>query len=178
MAGAGTEVSPAERAACGRAGSASGYIVGMRAVVQRVSEASVTIAGRSSGRIGRGLLVLVGVEQGDGRSDAEWLSAKIVALRIFADDDGKMNRSVIDISAELLVVSQFTLLADTRRGNRPSFARAARPEEAVPLYEHLLSTLEAATGRPPQRGVFAADMQVALVNDGPVTIVIDTRQRE
>jgi len=150
----------------------------MRAVVQRVSEAAVTIDGEAVGRIGRGLLVLVGVEQGDGRPDAEWLAAKIAGLRIFADAEGKMNRSVTDIGAEVLVVSQFTLLADTRRGNRPSFVRAARPEEAVPLYEHLLSAIEAATGRPPQRGVFAADMQVALVNDGPVTIVIDTRQRE
>jgi D-tyrosyl-tRNA(Tyr) deacylase len=150
----------------------------MRAVVQRVAEASVTIDGQSSGRVGRGLLVLVGVEQGDGRSDAEWLAAKIAGLRIFADAEGTMNRSVTEIGAELLVVSQFTLLADTRRGNRPSFVRAAHPEEAVPLYEYLLSALETATGRPPQRGVFAADMQVALVNDGPVTIVIDTRQRD
>jgi len=148
----------------------------MRAVVQRVAEASVTIAGQSSGRIGRGLLVLVGVEQGDGGPDAERLATKIAALRIFADAEGKMNRSVTEIGGEMLVVSQFTLLADTHRGNRPSFVRAARPEEAVPLYEHLLSAIELATGRPPQRGVFAADMQVALVNDGPVTIVIDTRQ--
>lgn len=176
---AGTEVSPGPRASTGRRPPPlPGTLNAMRAVVQRVAEASVTIAGRSSGRIGRGLLVLVGVEQGDDRCDAEWLAAKIAGLRIFADDEGKMNRSLAGSDAELLVVSQFTLLADTRRGNRPSFVRAARPEEAVPLYEHLLSALETATGRPPQRGVFAADMQVALVNDGPVTIVIDTRQRE
>ena len=176
---AGTEVSPGLRAGTGRRRTPlPGTLTFMRAVVQRVAEASVTIDGQSSGRVGRGLLVLVGVEQGDGRSDAEWLAAKIAGLRIFADAEGKMNRSVREAGGEVLVVSQFTLLADTARGNRPSFVRAAHPEEAVPLYEYLLSALETATGRPPQRGVFAADMQVALVNDGPVTIVIDTRQRD
>lgn len=150
----------------------------MRAVVQRVSEASVTIAGDMVGRIGRGLLVLVGVEQGDGHGDADWLAGKIAALRIFSDADGRMNLAVREVGGETLVVSQFTLLADTARGNRPGFTRAARPEEAVPLYEHFTSALGAAAGRPPQRGVFAADMRVALVNDGPVTIWIDSRRRE
>lgn len=150
----------------------------MRAVVQRVSEASVTVAGDVVGRIGRGLLVLVGVEEGDAPADADWLAAKIAALRIFGDADGKMNLAVRDVSGETLVVSQFTLLAETARGNRPSFVRAARPEEAVPLYEHFAATLGAAAGRPPARGVFAADMRVALVNDGPVTIWIDSRRRE
>ena len=150
----------------------------MRAVVQRVSEASVTIAGEVVGRIGRGLLVLVGVEQGDAAADADWLAAKIAALRIFGDADGKMNLAVRDVGGATLVVSQFTLLADTARGNRPSFVRAARPEEAVPLYERFVAALGAGVGRPAERGVFAADMRVALVNDGPVTVWIDSRQRE
>ena len=150
----------------------------MRAVVQRVSEASVTISGETVGRIGRGLLVLVGVEVGDTAADAEWLAGKIAQMRIFADGDGKMNLSVREIEGGVLVVSQFTLLADTRKGNRPSFVRAARPPEAVLLYEQFLAVLERETGRPPARGVFAADMQVQLVNDGPVTIVCDSRQRE
>ena len=150
----------------------------MRSVVQRVSEASVTIGGETVGRIGRGLLVLVGVEAGDSAADVEWLAGKIAQMRIFADTDGKMNLSVREIGGGVLVVSQFTLLADTRKGNRPSFVRAARPPEAVPLYEHFLAVVELQTGRPPARGVFAADMQVHLVNDGPVTIVCDSRQRE
>jgi D-tyrosyl-tRNA(Tyr) deacylase len=150
----------------------------MRAVVQRVSEASVTIGGAVSGQIGPGVLVLVGVEAGDTPADAEWLAAKIVALRIFPDDEGKMNRSVVDTGGEALVVSQFTLHASTKKGTRPSFVRAAPPEEAVPLYERFLAEVEQGLGRPVARGVFAADMQVALVNDGPVTIVIDSRSRE
>jgi D-tyrosyl-tRNA(Tyr) deacylase len=150
----------------------------MRAVVQRVTEAEVTIGGGVAGRIGRGLLVLLGVEAGDSAADADWLAAKIASMRIFADDDGKMNRSVQEVGGEALVVSQFTLHASTKKGNRPSFIRAARPEEAVPLYGYFLDTLEPLVGRAVARGVFAADMQVRLVNDGPVTIVIDSRQRE
>jgi D-tyrosyl-tRNA(Tyr) deacylase len=150
----------------------------MRVVVQRVSEADVTIAGDVVGRIGRGLLVLVGVETGDTPADVDWLAEKLAGLRIFADADGKMNLNVREVGGEALVVSQFTLHAGTRKGNRPSFIRAARPDEAVPLYEAFLERLEAAVGRPVRRGVFAADMQVRLVNDGPVTIVIDSRQRE
>jgi len=150
----------------------------MRAVVQRVSEANVTIEGTSVARIGRGLLVLVGVEVDDAPADAEWLAGKVAQMRIFADSDGKMNLSVREIDGGVLVVSQFTLLADTRKGNRPSFVRAARPPEAVPLYEHFLAVIEQQTGRLPARGVFGADMQVHLVNDGPVTIVCDSRQRE
>lgn len=150
----------------------------MRAVIQRVSDASVTIGGDVVGRIGTGLLVLVGVEAGDTAADADWLAAKVSQMRIFPDDEGKMNRSVVDVAGGLLVISQFTLIASTAKGNRPSFIQAARPEEAVPLYERFLAAAEAATGRRPERGVFAADMQVALVNDGPVTIVIDSRRRE
>jgi D-tyrosyl-tRNA(Tyr) deacylase len=150
----------------------------MRAVVQRVSEASVAIAGDEVARIATGLLVLVGVEAGDSPAEAEWLAGKIAQMRIFPDAEGKMNRSVVDVSGNALVVSQFTLFADTARGKRPGFTRAARPEEAVPLYEHFLVVLESALGRRPERGVFAADMRVALVNDGPVTILIDSRRRE
>ncbi len=150
----------------------------MRAVVQRASKAHVSIGGEVVGRIDRGLVVLLGVEQGDAVADAEWLAAKIAQMRIFADEEGKMNRSVREIGGEALVVSQFTLHASTKKGNRPSFIRAARPEEAVPLYEHFLAAFEPQVGRPLARGVFAADMQVSLVNDGPVTIFIDSRQRE
>lgn len=148
----------------------------MRAVIQRVNEASVRIDGAETAAIGRGLLILVGVEQGDTPADAEWLAGKVVQLRIFPDDTGKMNQDVRAVAGGLLVVSQFTLLGDARKGNRPSFVQAARPEEAVPLYELFLSQLENRTGQPPQRGVFAADMQVSLVNDGPVTILLDSRE--
>jgi len=150
----------------------------MKVVVQRVADAAVEIGGAIVGRIGRGLVVLVGVEQGDTVADADWLAAKVAGLRIFSDEAGKMNRSVAEVGGETLVVSQFTLLADTARGNRPSFFRAARPEEAVPLYERFLAVLEPLVGRPPATGMFAADMRVSLVNDGPVTIVIDSRRRE
>jgi D-tyrosyl-tRNA(Tyr) deacylase len=150
----------------------------MKVVVQRVTEASVEIAGDVVGRIGHGLVVLVGVEQGDMASDADWLAGKVAGLRIFPDESGKMNRSLAEIRGEALVVSQFTLLADAARGNRPSFVRAARPEEAVPLYELFLKLFEPLVGRPLATGVFAADMRVTLVNDGPVTIVIDSRRRE
>jgi D-tyrosyl-tRNA(Tyr) deacylase len=150
----------------------------MRAVIQRVSEASVTIAGDVVGRIGPGLLVLVGVEAGDTADDADWLAGKTALMRIFPDEAGKMNRSVAEADGGLLVISQFTLIASTAKGNRPSFIQAARPEEAVPLYERFLTAVEAAAGRRPERGVFAADMKVALVNDGPVTIVVDSRRRE
>jgi D-tyrosyl-tRNA(Tyr) deacylase len=150
----------------------------MRAVVQRVAEASVTIEDRTVGRIGAGMLVLVGVETGDVDSDADWLAGKIAALRICADAAGKMNLTVRETGGEALVVSQFTLLADTARGNRPSFVRAARPEAAIPLYERFLAVLEPLVGRPIARGVFAADMRVSLVNDGPVTILLDSRRRE
>jgi len=150
----------------------------MRAVIQRVSEASVTIGGDVVGQIGTGLLVLVGVEAGDTSTDADWLAGKVTQMRIFPDDAGKMNRSVAEAAGGLLVISQFTLIASTAKGNRTSFIEAARPEEALPLYERFLAAVESQAGRRPERGVFAADMKVALVNDGPVTIVIDSRRRE
>ena len=150
----------------------------MRAVIQRVSEASVTIAGQVRSGIGRGLLVLVAVEDADTPEDIEWLAGKIVRLRIFADDAGLMNRSVQDVGGEILVVSQFTLFASTKKGNRPSYLRSARPEVAIPKYEAFVARLAAELGRPIHTGEFGADMEVALVNDGPVTITVDTKARE
>ena len=150
----------------------------MRLVIQRVWEASVSIGGRIVSSIGQGLLVLVGVEAGDGEEDMEWLAAKTAGLRIFDDEDGVMNRSVLDVGGEVLAVSQFTLTASTRKGNRPSYIRAAGHELAVPLYEKYCEAVSAALGKPVGRGVFGADMQVSLINDGPVTIIIDSRIRE
>lgn len=150
----------------------------MRAVIQRVSEARVAIGGTVRAAIGRGLLVLVGVEENDTDEDVAWLSGKIVRLRIFDDAEGVMNRSVLDVGGEILVVSQFTLLASTRKGNRPSWSRAARPEIAVLLYEKFVARLGQELGRPIQTGEFGAHMAVSLTNDGPVTILMDTKLRE
>lgn len=150
----------------------------MRAVIQRTSEASVTIDGQIAGQIGLGLLVLLGIEHEDTQEDAAWLAGKICSTRIFSDLDGKMNHAVQEVSGDVLVVSQFTLHASTKKGNRPSFIRAARPEIAIPLYEAFIAAMEALLGKPVQRGVFGADMKVALVNDGPVTIWMDSRARE
>jgi D-tyrosyl-tRNA(Tyr) deacylase len=150
----------------------------MRAVLQRCSEASVTIGGRVHGIIGQGLLVLLAVEEPDTREDIEWLSGKITRLRIFNDEAGLMNRSILEIKGEILVSSQFTLYASTRKGNRPSYTRSARPEIAVPLYEKFVEQLHSDLGRPVQTGQFGADMKVHLVNDGPVTLSIDSKARE
>lgn len=150
----------------------------MRAVLQRVTRASVSIGGSVRAAIGPGLLVLLGIEDRDTAADSDWLTGKISRMRIFSDAQGLMNRSVVDAGGEILVVSQFTLFASTRKGNRPSFCGAARPEIAIPLYEDFLRRLALALGRPVAAGEFGADMQVALVNDGPVTILIDTQDRE
>lgn len=150
----------------------------MRIVIQRVTEASVSIAGKLHSEIGRGLVVLVGVENGDTADDARWLSDKTVALRIFPDETGVMNRSVMDCGGDVMAVSQFTLTASTRKGNRPSYIRAARHELAYGLYEKYAKLVSERIGRPVAMGLFGADMQVALVNDGPVTIIIDSRLRE
>lgn len=150
----------------------------MRVVVQRVSQASVSVNGHSVGTIGRGLLILLGVETTDTDADMEWIAAKSVALRIFPDEAGVMNRSVIDIDGEILVVSQFTLTASTRKGNRPAYIRAAGREVAVPLYERFCRRVSELLGKDVTTGVFGADMQVSLVNDGPVTIIIDSKLRE
>jgi D-tyrosyl-tRNA(Tyr) deacylase len=134
--------------------------------------------GQPSGAIGRGLMILLGIEEADTEADIEWLCQKIVNLRIFNDEAGVMNRSVLDIEGEILLVSQFTLFASTKKGNRPSYIRAARPDIAIPLYERTIQQLTTGLGRPIATGVFGADMQVSLVNDGPVTILIDTKDRE
>lgn len=150
----------------------------MRLVIQRVSGASVTIGSEVVSEIGHGLMVLVGVENGDTADDMRWLASKTSSLRIFNDENGVMNRSVTDCGGEILAVSQFTLTASTRKGNRPSYIRAARHDVAVPLYEEYCAELEHLTGSIVKKGVFGADMKVALVNDGPVTIIIDSKLRE
>ena len=149
----------------------------MKLVIQRVTEASVSIGGELHSSIGPGLMILVGVAEGDTPDDVKWLAAKAVAMRIFADDAGVMNRSLIDVGGEMLAVSQFTLCASTKKGNRPSYIHAAGHDLAIPLYEMFCSECESRTGREVKKGVFGADMQVALVNDGPVTIVIDSKLR-
>jgi D-tyrosyl-tRNA(Tyr) deacylase len=150
----------------------------MRIVIQRVSEASVTIGGTVNGAIRHGLLVLLAVEAADTAEDIEWLSGKIVRLRIFDDEDGVMNRSVQETGGDILLISQFTLFASTKKGNRPSYSRSAKPEAAIPLYEQFIARLTQDLGRPVQTGGFGAMMRVSLVNDGPVTILIDSKDRE
>jgi D-tyrosyl-tRNA(Tyr) deacylase len=150
----------------------------MRAVIQRTLESSVTIDGVIVSRMGPGLTILLGIEEADESQDGEWLAAKIARMRIFADVEGKMNLSVVEAGGGVMVVSQFTLHASTRKGNRPSFIRAAVPAVSEPLYEEFCALLERETGNPVSRGVFGGDMKVALVNDGPVTILIDSRARE
>jgi D-tyrosyl-tRNA(Tyr) deacylase len=150
----------------------------VRVVVQRVSGATVTIAGTLKGVIGQGLLVLAAVEETDSEEDVAWTSGKIARLRVFDDEDGVMNRSLQEVGGDLLLVSQFTLLASTRKGNRPSYSRSARPEIAIPIYEALVAQLTLDLARPIQTGQFGADMQVALTNNGPVTLIIDSKLRE
>lgn len=150
----------------------------MRLVIQRVVKASVSIGGSLFSGIGHGLMILVGVMEGDTPEDAEWLAGKTAAMRIFNDENGVMNLSVADVGGEVLAVSQFTLAASTRKGNRPSYVRAARHDVAIPLYEQFCASLSARIGKEVMKGVFGADMQVSLINDGPVTIVIDSRSRE
>ena len=150
----------------------------MKVVLQRVKEASVTIDGIKKSAIGNGLLVLLGIEEEDHEDDIDWLCGKISRLRIFGDDNGVMNLSLLDTKGDVLLISQFTLLASTKKGNRPSYINAARPETAIPKYESFILQLEKYTGKKIFTGEFGADMKVALVNDGPVTIVIDSKNRE
>lgn len=150
----------------------------MRALIQRVSEAEVRVDGQVVSRIGPGLLVLAGFEEADTPADLEWMARKLVQMRIFPDEQGVMNRSVADVGGEILAVSQFTLYASTKKGNRPSWSRAARGEVSQPLFNDFVETLSRALGRPVATGVFGADMQVGLVNDGPVTLLIDSRNPE
>jgi D-tyrosyl-tRNA(Tyr) deacylase len=150
----------------------------MRTVIQRVSEASVTVEGKIVGRIGKGLMILLGIEDADDEEDVAWLAGKIAKMRIFSDAEGKMNANISEVDGRALVISQFTLHAATKKGNRPSFIRAARPEKAIPLYENFLQRLAIELGRPVECGIFGAYMDVALINDGPVTIWMDSKEKE
>ncbi|QHS54761.1 D-tyrosyl-tRNA(Tyr) deacylase [Mucilaginibacter sp. 14171R-50] len=150
----------------------------MRAVIQRVSEASCRVEGSITGQIGVGFMVLLGVEDADTDDDLQWLAQKITGLRVFSDENGLMNKALADVGGDILLISQFTLFAQTKKGNRPSFIRAARPDKAIPVYEQMIKTLETITGKKIATGIFGADMKVNLVNDGPVTITIDTKVRE
>jgi len=150
----------------------------MRAVIQRVSEASVVIGKQKIADINQGLLIFLGIEIEDAKEDAVWLANKIVQLRIFQDEDDVMNKSITDMDGKIIVVSQFTLHAKTKKGNRPSYIKAARPEQAIPLYEQFKKDLSEAIGNQVQSGEFGADMKVPLINDGPVTIIIDTKNKE
>ena len=150
----------------------------MRVVIQRVSEASVKIEGQIKGEIQQGLLILVGIEEQDAQEDVQWLSSKIIGMRIFSDEAGKMNLSVKEVRGNILLISQFTLHASTKKGNRPSFIKAARPEQAIPLYQSFIKELSRLLEKDIQTGEFGADMKVGLVNDGPVTISIDSKCRE
>jgi D-aminoacyl-tRNA deacylase len=149
----------------------------MRVVIQRVSEAAVTIANKINGQIGKGLLVLVGITNDDTAEDINWLVKKIIQLRIFNDEAGKMNLSLTDVNGNILVISQFTLFASTKKGNRPSYTASAPPPVAIPLYEAFIAALEKELGRKVETGIFGADMQVSLINDGPVTIIIDSKEK-
>ena len=150
----------------------------MRAVIQRVSESSVKINDQFTGMIDKGLLILLGIEENDTIEDIQWLAGKIIRLRIFSDSDGVMNLSVKEINGDILVVSQFTLHASTKKGNRPSYIKAAKPEIAIPIYDQFMDQLTTELGKPVQSGVFGAMMEVSLVNDGPVTLVMDTKRKE
>src|ERR1700733_5602443 len=150
----------------------------MRAVIQRVLEADCKVDGLVTGNIGMGFLVLLGIEDADTDEDVQWLAQKITNLRVFGDEDRSMNKALADIDGEILLISQFTLFAQTKKGNRPSFIRAARPEKAIPLYEKMIAALEGVTGKKIKVGIFGADMKISLVNDGPVTIVMDTKDKE
>lgn len=150
----------------------------MRAVIQRVSHASVTINGVCKSAIKEGFMILIGIEEADTEEDADWLSKKIIGLRVFDDENGVMNRSILDVSGEILVISQFTLMASTKKGNRPSYIRAARHEKAIPLYEYFCNELSIGLGKQVGTGEFGADMKVELLNNGPVTICMDTKNKE
>ena len=150
----------------------------MRVVIQRVTEAKVVIEGNVNGEIGQGFMILVGIEEADGAEDIAWLTKKIVNLRVFDDENGVMNRSIMDAGGDILLISQFTLHAMTAKGNRPSYIKAAKPDISIPLYESFIKSLEEAMGKKIATGIFGADMKVSLTNDGPVTILIDSKNRE
>ncbi|SDI72035.1 D-aminoacyl-tRNA deacylase [Mucilaginibacter sp. P19] len=150
----------------------------MRAVLQRVTQASCTVDGNVTGEIGVGFLVLLGIEDADTPEDMQWLANKITGMRVFGDENGLMNKALADVNGDILLISQFTLFAQTKKGNRPSFLRAAKPDKAIPMYEQMVQTLETLTGKKIATGIFGADMKINLLNDGPVTIIMDTKDRE
>ena len=150
----------------------------MRAVLQRVTQASCTVDGEVTGAIDAGFLVLLGIEDADALEDLDWLAQKIIGMRVFGDENGMMNKALADVGGDILLISQFTLFASTKKGNRPGFTRAARPDVAIPLYEKMIEKLSALLGKKVKTGIFGADMKIALLNDGPVTILIDTKDRE
>jgi D-tyrosyl-tRNA(Tyr) deacylase len=150
----------------------------VRAVIQRVSQANCAVDEKVTGSIGLGFLVLLGIEDVDTEEDLQWLAQKIAALRVFSDENGLMNKALGDINGDILLISQFTLFAQTKKGNRPSFLRAAKPDKAIPMYEQMIKTLTTITGRKIETGIFGADMKISLVNDGPVTIVMDTKDKD
>jgi len=150
----------------------------MRAVLQRVTQASCTVDGEVTGTIDTGFLVLLGIEDADTLADLDWLAQKIIGMRVFGDENGMMNKALADVGGDILLISQFTLFASTKKGNRPGFTRAARPDVAIPLYEKMIEKLSALLGKKVKTGIFGADMKIALLNDGPVTILIDTKDKE
>lgn len=150
----------------------------MRAVLQRVTEASCKVDGKITGEIKLGFLVLLGIEEADTDEDLNWLANKITGMRVFGDENGLMNKALADVDGEILLISQFTLFAQTKKGNRPSFIKAARPDKAIPMYEQMIKTLETLTGKKIATGIFGADMKISLVNDGPVTIIMDTKDKD
>ena len=150
----------------------------MRAVIQRVSEAKCVVDGKTTGTINTGFVVLLGVEDADTDDDLQWLAQKISRLRVVGDENGLMNKALADVNGDILLISQFTLFAQTKKGNRPSFIRAAKPEKAIPVYEKMIKALEEITGKKVQTGIFGADMKISLLNDGPVTIIMDTKDKD
>ena len=150
----------------------------MRAVLQRVTQASCTVDGKITGEIKTGFLVLLGVEDADTDEDLQWLAQKIASMRVFGDENGLMNKALADVNGDILLISQFTLFASTKKGNRPGFTRAARPDKAIPMYEQMIKTLEELTNKKVATGIFGADMKISLLNDGPVTIIMDTKDKE
>lgn len=150
----------------------------MRAVIQRVTQASCTVDGETTGKIALGFLVLLGIEDADTTDDLQWLAQKICSLRVFGDENGLMNKALADVDGDILLISQFTLFAQTKKGNRPSFLRAARPDKAIPMYEEMIKVLSTITGKKIATGIFGADMKISLVNDGPVTIIMDTKDKD
>ena len=150
----------------------------MRAIIQRVSKASCSVDGEITGSVGTGFMVLLGIEESDNNEDVSWLAQKIANMRIFSDENGAMNKGLSEVNGDILLISQFTLFASTKKGNRPGFTRSAKPELAIPLYEKMITELAVATGKEIQSGIFGADMKINLINDGPVTILIDTKAKE